>query len=341
MITGDHPITARAVAQGLGMPDARVATGTDIDAASDDQLRSLVATTDVFARARPEQKYRLVRALRDGGDVVAMTGDGTNDAPALREADIGIAMGRRGTEVARSAATLVLLDDDFSTIVAAVRDGRRIFDNLRRAFSYLVSFHAPLLLSAIVVPLTGAPLLLLPVHLVFLELVLHPTVALVFEGDAADPDLMRRPPRGRAAGLLEGSQAAGVIARGTALTVGVLAVYLTQLSALGEEGARGMAFATMVIGQLLLVIVERSDGYGALRTGLRGNRVIVPILVGAAGALVLVEAVPPIAALLHVATPSLDGWLVAFAVAAATTLWGELVTLVRGRRPAGPRGSLR
>ena len=337
MITGDHPITARAVAEGLGMPQARVATGTDIDAASDEELRSLVASTDVFARARPEQKYRLVRAFRDGGEVVAMTGDGTNDAPALREADIGIAMGRRGTEVARSAATLVLLDDDFSTIVAAVRDGRRIFDNLRRAFSYLVSFHAPLLLSAIVVPLTGAPLLLLPVHLVFLELVLHPTVALVFEGDAADPDLMRRPPRGRATGLLHGSQVAGVVARGVALTVGVLAVYLIQLPVLGEESARGIAFATMVIGQLLLVIVERSDGYGALRTGLRGNRVIVPILVGAAGALVLVEAVPPIAALLHVATPTLDGWLVAFAVAGATTLWGELVSLLR----AGARAGLR
>ncbi len=327
MITGDHPVTARAVADGLGVHDARVATGTDIDAASDEELRALVASTDVFARARPEQKYRLVRALRDDGEVVAMTGDGTNDAPALREADIGIAMGRRGTEVARSAATLVLLDDDFSTIVAAVRDGRRIFDNLRRAFSYLISFHAPLLFSAIVVPLSGAPLMLLPVHLVFLELVLHPTVALVFEGDAADPDLMRRPPRGRSTGLLRRSQAAGVVARGLTLTVGVLAVYLLALPGSGEDGARGLAFATMVLGQLLLVMVERSDGHGAMRTGLRGNRVIVPILVGAAGALVLVEAVPPIASLLHVATPSLEGWGVALGVAAATTLWGELAAL--------------
>ncbi len=339
MITGDHPITARAVAEALGVPDARVATGTDIDAASDEELRTLVASTDVFARARPEQKYRLVRALRDQGEVVAMTGDGTNDAPALREADIGIAMGRRGTEVARSAATLVLLDDDFSTIVAAVRDGRRIFDNLRRAFSYLISFHAPLLLSALVVPLVGAPLLLLPVHLVFLELVLHPTVALVFEADAADPDLMRRPPRGRAVGLLDRSQSAGVIARGIALTVGVLAVYLLALPGAGEDGARGIAFATMVIGQLLLVMVERADGGSALRTGLRGNRVILPILVGSAGALVLVEAVPPIAELLHVATPGLDGWLVAFGVAAATTLWGEVASLARGgaRSPRRPR----
>ncbi|HZP97530.1 MAG TPA: cation-transporting P-type ATPase [Candidatus Limnocylindria bacterium] len=336
MITGDHPITARAVAEGLGMRDARVATGTDIDAASDEELRTLVASTDVFARARPEQKYRLVRALRDDAHVVAMTGDGTNDAPALREADIGIAMGRRGTEVARSAATLVLLDDDFSTIVAAVRDGRRIFENLRRAFSYLVSFHAPLLLSAIVVPLADAPLLLLPVHLVFLELVLHPTVALVFEGDAADPELMRRPPRGRAAGLLDRSQAAGVIARGLLLTIGVLAVYLLALPAEGEAGARGLAFATMVIGQLLLVVVERADGHGVLRAGLRANRVILPILLASAGGLVIAEALPPVAALLHMRAPSLEGWLVAIAVAAVATLWGEVATLRRGGGRSAP-----
>jgi Ca2+-transporting ATPase len=233
-------------------------------------------------------------------------------------------MGRRGTEVARSAATLVLLDDDFSTIVAAVRDGRRIFDNLRRAFSYLISFHAPLLLSALVVPIAGAPLLLLPVHLVFLELVLHPTVALVFEGDAADPGLMRRPPRGRATGLLDRKHATGVVARGITLTVGVLAVYLLSLAPLGEEAARGVAFATMVLGQILLVLVERADGGSPLRAGLRGNRTLGPILAGSVAALVLVEALPPVASLLHMSSPSLEGWLVALAVAAATTLWGEV-----------------
>src|SRR6185436_4169492 len=144
-----------------------------------------------------------------------------NDAPALREADIGIAMGRRGTEVARSAATLVLLDDDFSTIVAAIRDGRRIFENLRRAFSYLVAFHAPLLLGAIIVPLAGAPLLLLPVHLVTLELLLHPTVALVFEADPPSGRLMRRPPRRRSAGLLRRGQVIVLLARGIGLTIAV------------------------------------------------------------------------------------------------------------------------
>ncbi|HEY6959616.1 MAG TPA: HAD-IC family P-type ATPase, partial [Candidatus Limnocylindria bacterium] len=329
MITGDHPTTASAVAQRLGI-GARVATGDDIDAASDERLRELVASTDVFARARPEQKYRLVRAFRDEGEVVAMTGDGTNDAPALREADIGIAMGRRGTEVARSAATLVLLDDDFSTIVAAVRDGRRIFDNLRRAFSYLVSFHAPLLFSALVVPIAGAPLLLLPVHLVFLELVLHPTVALVFEADPGDADVMHRAPRRRDAGLLERREIAGLVARGLTLTIGVLTVYLIALGRMSEDESRGLAFATMVIGQILLVLVERADRRPVWRVGPSGNRVMLPILIGAAMALVLVEVFPPIASLLHMAPPSLGAWLVAVAVAFATTMWGELGKLRAG-----------
>lgn len=324
MITGDHPITASAVAESLGIRTAGVATGAQIDAASDDDLRALVASTDVFARARPEQKYRLVRAFRDEGHVVAMTGDGTNDAPALREADIGIAMGKRGTEVARSAATLVLLDDDFSTIVAAVRDGRRIYDNLRRAFSYLISFHAPLLLSAIVVPLAGAPLLLLPVHLVFLELVLHPTVALVFEADPPDRDLMRRPPRRRAASLLDRGTAVRVVARGVTLTIGVLAVFIATLGS-GEETARGTAFATLVLGQLLLVLVERAGGRPLWRVGLRGNRVLLPILAGGALALAIVEMWAPLAEILHVTPPSLEAWLVALGVAAVTTLWGEVL----------------
>ena len=329
MITGDHPLTAAAVAERVGLTRPHVATGDDIDAADDATLRRLVASADVFARARPEQKHRLVRALRDLGHVVAMTGDGTNDAPALREADIGIAMGRRGTEVARSAATLVLLDDDFSTIVAAVRDGRRIFDNLRRAFSYLIAFHSPLLISAVVVPIAGAPLLLLPIHLVWLELILHPTVALVFEADPGDADLMRRPPRGRATGLLARSQLATLVARGLTLTLGVLAVYLVALGQMGEDAARGLAIATLVIGQLLLVFVERADRRSLWRVGVAGNRVILPIVALTAGSLVLALALPPLAALLHVEGPTMLGWLVAAAVAGAATLWGEIPKLLR------------
>ncbi len=329
MITGDHPLTAVAVAERVGIHAPRVATGEDIDAADDAALRRIVADTDVFARARPEQKHRLVRALRDAGHVVAMTGDGTNDAPALREADIGIAMGRRGTEVARRAATLVLLDDDFSTIVTAVRDGRRVFDNLRRAFGYLVSFHAPLLLSAVVVPIAGAPLLLLPVHLVWLELILHPTVALVFEADAADEGVMRRPPRGRDAGLLDRGQVVALLGRGLALTIGVLALYLGALGGRSQEDARGVAIASLVIGQLLLVFVERAGAQPVWRVRIGANPMLLPVAAATLGSLVAALTVPPIAALLYVAPPDAAGWLVAAAVAAAATLWGEVPKLLR------------
>jgi P-type Ca2+ transporter type 2C len=324
MITGDHPTTARAVAEGVGIHGARVATGDDIDGASDTDLAQLVMSTDVFARSRPEQKHRLVRALKASGEVVAMTGDGTNDAPALREADIGIAVGRRGTDVARGAATLVLLDDDFSTIVAAIRDGRRIFENLRRAFSYLIAFHAPLLLSAIVVPVAGAPILLLPVHLVWLELLLHPTVALVFEADPPTKRLMHRPPRRRSAGLVRREQLVALIARGLSLTVAVLALYLGALG-LGqsEDSARGLALITLIVGQLLLVLVERSDSLHVWHR-LSENRVLPWIVAFTLGSLIVVELVPAIASAIHVTSPSAAGWALAIVVASAATLWGEI-----------------
>lgn len=322
MITGDHPTTGRAVAELIGMGGARVATGAEIDRVDDAALTTLVDQVDVFARVRPEQKYRLVRALKANGHVVAMTGDGTNDAPALREADIGVAMGRRGTEVARAAATLVLLDDDFSTIVSAVRDGRRIFENLSRAFGYLIAFHIPLLLAALVIPLVGAPLLLLPVHLIWLEVVVHPTASLVFEADPAAPDLMQRSPRRRVTDLLPRGAVAGIVGRGTALAAGVLVLYIAALSS-GEESARGIAVAALVIGQVFLVLAERAGTRPVWTVGIGENRALLWIFAATIGSLLLVEYVPFLAGLLRVAPPTIAGWALAMVVAATTTLWTE------------------
>ena len=330
VITGDHPATAAAIARAIGLDRAEVATGADIDAADDAALAAMVERASVFARVRPEQKYRIVRALRAGGHVVAMTGDGTNDAPALREADIGIAMGLRGTEVARSAATLVLMDDDFSTIVSAVRDGRRIFENLRHAFGYLVAFHVPLLLAALIVPIAGAPLLLFPVHLVWLEIVVHPTASLVFEADPAPADLMRRPPRRRANDLLPAGSVLGMLARGIGLTIGVLALYLGTMDT-GEERARGLAVATLVLGQVFLVLAERAGDRPIWRAGSGGNKALVWILVATIGSLVLVEYVPLAAELMHIVAPSPIGWILAAVVAAAGILPAEALKRVQRR----------
>ncbi|HET9017457.1 MAG TPA: cation-transporting P-type ATPase [Thermomicrobiaceae bacterium] len=332
MITGDHPVTAHAVAEGLDLPhdDRRIATGDDLDAADAAGVADLVAGSAIFARTRPEQKHRLVVALRERGEVVAMTGDGINDAPALREADIGIAMGERGTEVAREAATMVLLDDNFATIVRAVRDGRRIFDNLRRAFTYLVAFHAPLLVAALVIPLLGRPLLLLPIHLVWLELIVHPTASLVFEGDPPAPDLMRRPPR-RAGSLLSRADFLRSLALGAALSIAALVTYLVRLPA-GVDAARSLAIATLVLGQTLAVFLIRAGERPLWRAGLGGNR-LLPWVIGASLLSLLAALyVPPVARLLSLAPLGAAQLGLAALIAAASTLWWEIPLLARRGR---------
>ena len=331
MLTGDHPVTAHAVAEGLALPhrDADIATGDDLDRADDAALVHLAARSAIFARTRPEQKHRLVRALRSQQQVVAMTGDGINDAPALREADIGVAMGRRGTEVARGAAAMVLLDDNFATIVSAVRNGRRIFDNLRRAFAYLVAFHVPLLLAALVVPLIDRPLLLLPIQLVILELFIHPAVSLVFEAEPADPDLMRRPPRRSGEGLLPRNQLLRTVGEGVVLFAGVLLVYLALLASGAPDAvARAGGFACLLIGQLVLLEVERFPAR-PLWEDWRPNRALGPIAAATLLGLVLVIQVPALGHVLQLAPLSAAQWALTAGVALASTLWREPAKALR------------
>jgi Ca2+-transporting ATPase len=334
MITGDHPATAHAVAEGLGLPHDfggtdLIATGADLDAADDVRLDELVAVANVFARTRPEQKHRLVVALRRRGEVVAMTGDGINDAPALREADIGVAMGQRGTAVAREAASLVLLDDNFATIVTAVRDGRRIFDNLTRAFAYLIAFHPPLLLGALIIPLLGKPLLLMPIHLVVLELLLHPVVSLVFQADPADSDAMRRPPR-PVADALRLRALARPYAVGIVLAAVLVIIYLVALANWPEDEARALVFASLLASQPVLLLSMRSPSqpiWAGRSPWPRTLRVVVAVIVGATFAVVHVA---PVAELLHLA-PFPAVWWFAVAAIAATTAWSEPLKRRGGR----------
>jgi phosphoserine phosphatase len=336
MITGDHPATAHAVAEGLGLPHETagtdvIATGDDLDRAQPGELDALVATTNVFARTRPEQKHRIVTALRRLGAVVAMTGDGINDAPALREADIGVAMGSRGTEVARESAALVLLDDNFATIVGAIRDGRRIFDNLTRAFAYLIAFHPPLLLGALILPLIGKPLLFLPVHLVVLELLLHPVVSLVFQADPADADAMRRPPR-PVADALRIRAWARPYAVGSVLALVLVGVYLAALSAWPEEQARALAFASLLASQPVLLLSMRSPHHPLWTRGSPWTRTLTVVVAIIAAATFSVVYLPPLADLLHLEPFPPAWWAAVFAVAASTA-WSDPF---KGRRPHSP-----
>jgi Ca2+-transporting ATPase len=325
MITGDHPATAEATARRLGLWSARSLTGADLDGMYDSELVTALSDVRVFARIDPEQKLRIVRALHARGEIVAMTGDGTNDALALREADIGVAMGNRGTDVARSAADLVLLDDDFTTIVSAVSGGRRIFRNLRRAFRYLNAFHAPLIISAVAIPFFGVPLLLLPIHLVWLELIVHPTSALVYENDPGGAeDLMTEPPRGRASALLRREDVLRPILLGATLTVGCLAVYLLDLAnGFSADVARGMALATMLSGQMLLVLTERSTRIPLWKQSFTDNPRLIPILAGTVAMMLAMLYIPPLSVAFRVAPPTLAHLSEALVVAAFCTLWLE------------------
>jgi Ca2+-transporting ATPase len=328
MITGDHPATAHAVAEGLGLPHESggsdlIATGGDLDAADEAGVAALVGAANVFARTRPEQKHLLVQALRAKGEVVAMTGDGINDAPALREADIGVAMGERGTTVAREAASMVLVDDNFATIVGAVRDGRRIFDNLTRAFAYLIAFHPPLLFGALMMPLLGKPLLLLPVHLVLLELLLHPIVSLVFQADPADADVMHRPPR-EVGNALRLRALWRPYAVGCVLAAGIIAEYLIALGAgwpIGE--ARALGFATLLASQPFLVLSMRTPDRPLWHSGRPWTRTLVWVVALMTVITVAVVHFGPLTRLLQLSSFPVAGWLVVLGVAGITTAWSE------------------
>ena len=204
MITGDYPLTARTIARQAGLPAGETLTGDDLASLGDAALRQRIRSANVCARIAPEQKLRIVQALKANGDVVAMTGDGVNDAPALKAAHVGIAMGGRGTDVAREAASLVLLDDHFLSIVHAVRLGRRIFDNLRKSMSYMLAVHVPIAGMALLPVLLGWPVMLYPMHIVFLELIIDPACSMAFENEPAEPDIMQPPPRNPTAPLFGG-----------------------------------------------------------------------------------------------------------------------------------------
>ncbi len=335
MITGDYPRTAQSIARQIGIvPVEEVITGPELSSMDEAELVKRVKTTNIFARVMPEHKLRLVNALKANGEVVAMTGDGVNDAPALKSAHIGIAMGGRGTDVAREASSLVLLDDDFSSIVQAIKMGRRIFDNLRKAMAYIFSVHIPIIGMSLIPVLFEWPLVLLPVHVVFLELIIDPACSLIFEAEAEEADVMRRPPRDPKEALFNWRTLIISLLQGVSVLLIVLAVYVVAMDRgnwtdQAAYGARAMAFTTLVLANIGLIVSNRSWSKTIITTLRSPNVAMWWVLAGAVFFLGLVIYVHPLRDLFKFETLHAVDLLICLAAAGASIVWFELFKAVR------------
>jgi Ca2+-transporting ATPase len=339
MITGDHPETAQAIARRVGIlrrPEDRLVTGRELDALDDAQLDQVLPSVRVFARVSPPHKLRVVRAFKRQGEIVAMTGDGVNDAPAVREADIGVAMGRTGTDVTKEASSLILTDDNFATIVRAVREGRAIYDNIRKFIRYLLSCNVGEVLVMFLAAFLGLPLPLLPIQILFVNLVTDGLPALALGVDPPDPDVMRRPPRPPGESIFARGLGIRIAWRGT--LIGVLTL-LTFLWGLGPAGmslreARSLALATLIMSQLFHVFDARTEDRNFLEVGLLSNPWAV-LAVGSSITMLLgILYWTPLARLFYTDPLTVQDWGVVILASGAIQLFSLVRYLVA---PAGVR----
>jgi len=332
MMTGDHPGTARAIARDAGLDPGEPVTGAEIERLDDAALVARLRETSVCARIMPVQKLRIVEALKAAGEVVAMTGDGVNDAPALKAAHIGIAMGQRGTDVAREAAALVLLNDNFPAIVAAIRLGRREYANLRKAIAFIISVHMPIAGLALLPLLTGTPILFGPIHIALFELIIDPVCTLVFESEASDEAAMTRPPRSPEMRLVSWDMVVRSLLQG-GIVLGLLTTLAITLPHDGWSGGavRVTVFLLLVAGILALVVADRAGRNGLIPTLRRGNRAFRFVLLGIALVLTTILTMTDLRTILAFDRPGPSQWLVVLAGGLA------LVLLLPATNRAWPR----
>ncbi len=331
MITGDYPGTAKSIARQIGLrtPEQCI-TGNELDAMSDAELEQRIGATSIFARVIPEQKLRIVNALKACGEIVAMTGDGVNDAPALKSAHIGVAMGGRGTDVAREASALVVLDDDFSSIVAAVKLGRRIFDNIKKAVAYIFAVHVPIAGIA-VIPMffRDWPPLLLPVHVAFLELIIDPACSIIFEAENAEPDLMKRPPRNSKTRLFSRGAILLSLLQGVSVLAAIIALLAvsTNMGHADANSRRTLAFIALVVANLWLILTNRSWNRTIFSMFREPNLALWWVVGCAMAAMALLLNVSFLRELFHFAPLHLIDILLSIAAGIASIVWFELLKL--------------
>ncbi|GFZ29496.1 ATPase [Clostridium zeae] len=330
MITGDYYKTAVAIGENIGLKFSNISvTGEEIDRMTDVELMRVVKECNIFSRVIPEHKMRIVNALRYNGEIVAMTGDGVNDAPALKKADIGIAMGGRGTEVAKEAADMILLDDNFTTIVDSVRDGRRIFDNIRKAMIYIFIIHIPIITLALFSPIFELPQILLPMHIMLLELIIDPTCSIIFEIEPAESYIMNQPPRSTKEPLLTQEMVKKVLMQGTTMFLAAfLPFHYLVDNGVTVEFARSFSLTTLIVGNIILVLVNSSNTKSIIEV-LMDNRNKSRILINIMTVLVLISIIymPVLQSLFKTSSLGLKTFTEALGLGVISTGWWEIVKL--------------
>ena len=338
MITGDNGITAAAIAKNVGISNYQnIITGKMLEKMSDKELRDNIEKTDVFSRVIPEHKMRIVKALKENNEIVAMTGDGVNDAPALKYADIGIAMGKRGSEVAREAADMILLDDNFSTIINTVRDGRRIYDNIRKAIGYIFSIHIPIAAAALLAPLLSIEpnsLLLMPLQVVLLELIIDPTCSIVLERQPAEDDIMLRKPRNSNSKILDRALLIKSISQGIAIFIASFSIYYIVLDNNSQNAgvARSMGLTVIMLANIFLVQVNSSD-YGSALSSIKklSKDKIMWIVYFVTLLLIGTILYSPLNNFLKLAPLTFKELLISLLLAATSVFWYEIIKYIHRR----------